>query len=98
MADNPNMPIATASTSWQDGNGLHLRVYSTDGYKVSERCYDNNAWTTGGFSANGSEVSVTSWLNGNSASIRVYCTFEDATVEWCQDPGGNWYQGGYTVS
>jgi len=98
MADNPNMPIATAATSWQDGNGLHVRVYSTDGYKVSERCFDNNAWTTGGFDAAGSAVSATSWLNGPGASIRVYCTYQDKTIEYCLDPGGVWYQGGYTVS
>ena len=98
MTDNPNMPVGTAATSWQDGGGLHIRVYSTDGYNVSERCWDNGAWTTSSFSAKGSAVSATSWLNGSSASIRVYCTFEDGTIELCLDPGGSWYQGGYTVS
>lgn len=98
MADDPTMPIATAATSWQDGNGLHLRVYSTDGYKVEERCFDNGAWTTSNFSASGSAVSATSYLNGSSASIRVYCTFQDKTTEWCQDDGAAWYVGGYTVT
>jgi hypothetical protein len=92
------MPVATAAISWQDGGGLHIRVYSTDGYNVSERCWDGNGWTTGGFSAKGSAVSATCWLNGSSASIRVYCTFEDGTIELCLDPGGGWYQGAYTVS
>lgn len=98
MADNPNMPVGTASTSWQDSGGVHIRVYSTDGYNVSERCWDNGAWTTSSFSAPGSAVSATSYLNGSSASIRVYCTFEDTTAEMCLDPGGAWYVGGYTPS
>ena len=98
MTDNSNMPVGTAAVSWQDGGGLHIRVYSTDGYNVTERCWDNNAWTTSSFSTPGSAVSATCWLNGSSASIRVYCTFEDKTVELCLDPGGSWYQGGYTVS
>ena len=98
MSDNPNLPIGTASVSWQDGGGLHIRVYSTDGYHVSERCWDNGAWTSSSFSAQASAVSATCWLNGSSASIRVYCTFEDKTTELCLDPGGGWYVGGYTVS
>ena len=41
MGDMPSMPIGTASVSWTDGGGgTHIRVYSTDGYKVEERCWD----------------------------------------------------------
>jgi hypothetical protein len=98
MSDNTSMPVGSAAVSWQDSGGLHIRVYSTDGYNVSERCWDDNGWTTGSFSAKGSAVSATCWPNGSSASIRVYCTFEDKTLEMCSDPGGNWYQGAYTVS
>lgn len=99
MADNPNMPVATASCSWQDSAGLHIRVYSTDGYNVSERCWDGSGWTSTGFNAPGSAVSATCWTTGGgSASIRVYCTYEDKTTEMCLDPGGSWYVGAYTVS
>ena len=98
--DNPNYPIGTASVSWLDNQGqVHIRVYSTDGYKVSERCWDGNGWTNGGFGPQqGSSVSATCWQGSGGLSIRVYCTFEDTTTEWCTDQGGNWYQGAYTTS
>jgi hypothetical protein len=98
MGDMPTMPIATASVSWTDANGgVHLRVYSTDGYKVEERCYDGS-WTTSNFAAVGSQVSATCWVVNGSASIRVYCTFQNDTVEWCSDNGGAWYQGAFSTT
>jgi hypothetical protein len=98
MADNPAYPVGTASVSWLDGSGtIHIRVYSTDGYKVIERCWDGKSWTAGGFSQVGASVSATSWQGQGGISIRVYCTFEDKTVEWCWDPGRSWYQGAYTT-
>ena len=65
--------IVTASVSWTDNQGVHLRVYSSDGYKVTERCYDEGAWTTGGFAQQGSEISATIWQQNGGPSIRVYC-------------------------
>lgn len=98
MSDIPTMPTGTAVVSWQDSAGLHLRVYSTDGYNVLERCADPGSdWTTGGFSAPGSDVSATCWQDDAGLHIRVYCTFEDVTTEWCFDAGSGWVQGGYTV-
>ena len=99
MTDNPNMPIGSAVVSWQDSGGLHIRVYSTDGYNVTERCSDtgSSGWTTGSFSQPGSAVSATVWQTSSGASIRVYCTNEDTTTEWCTDPGAAWYQGSYSV-
>lgn len=90
-------PIGTAAVSWQDKAGLHIRVYSTDGYNVTERCWDGDGWTTGNFGAAGSAVSAACWPNGDGVSIRVYCTFQDKTTELCLDPGGNWYTGAYTT-
>ena len=99
MADNPNFPIGTAAINWLDGSGqVHIRVYSTDGYNVTERCWDGSGWTNGGFSAAGSAVSATSWMGRGGLSIRVDCTFEDTTTEWCIDQGGNWYKGAYTTT
>ena len=47
MADMPSMPIGTAAINWFDGNHrLHMRIYSTDGYNVIERCNDGSGWTT----------------------------------------------------
>jgi hypothetical protein len=95
--DNPNFPIGTAAISWIDSGGiLHIRVYSTDGYNVTERCADGQGWTTGAFSEAGSAVSATCWNASDGAHIRVYCTFEDTTTEWCNDPGTGWTQGAYT--
>jgi hypothetical protein len=87
--------INTAAVSWLDGRGtIFIRTYSTDGYTVTERCWDGNGWYTGGFSQQGEAVSATQWGTGN---IRVYCTFEDKTVEYCWDQGGSgWYVGAYT--
>ena len=97
--DNPNFPVATAAVSWIDSGGqVHIRVYSTDGYSVTERCFDGQGWATGQFKQPGSAVSATCWTGGDGLHIRVYCTFEDKTVEWCADPGSDWTQGAYTTS
>jgi hypothetical protein len=98
MADIPTMPIRTAAVSWQDSGGLHLRVYSSDGYNVIERCADAGTdWTAGSFTAPGSDVSATCWQDDGGVHIRVYCTAEDATTEWCFDAGSGWSKGSYTV-
>lgn len=99
MASIPKTSIATASVSWVDSAGtIHIRVYSTDGYHVTERCWDGNGWYDGAFKAPGQAVSATCWLWNDRSNIRVYCTYEDKTVEWCVDSGGaDWYQGAYTL-
>src|SRR5215212_9475301 len=95
---NPNFPIGTASVSWLDGSGtIHIRVYSTDGYSITERCWDGSGWYDGAFSQSGSDVSATCWQTQSGPSLRVYCTFEDKSVEYCNDPGTGWYQGAYTT-
>lgn len=99
MASSPSFPVGTAAVSWTDGSGRHIRVYSTDSYNITERCWDDGqGWTNGGFRAVGAAVSATCWQEQQGVSIRVYCTFEDKTVEYCWDAGGGgWYQGGYTI-
>lgn len=99
--DNPNFPVATAAINWIDSsNQLNIRVYSTDGYTITERCTGtgSSGWSTGSFSQPGSQVSATVWQTSAGASIRVYCTNNDATTEWCTDPGKDWYQGSYTTT
>jgi hypothetical protein len=92
------MPIGTASVSWMDSGGTtHIRVYSSDGYKVEERCWDGSGWTTGGFDAAGSQVSATCWQGADGVHLRVYCNFQNTTTEYCMDPGTSWYQGSYTT-
>jgi hypothetical protein len=100
MTDNSSMPINTAAVSWQDSGGLHIRVYSTDGYNVIERCTDTGGtgWTAGSLNVPGSDVSATVWQDSGGVHIRVYATFEDGTTEWCFDPGStSWTQGAYSV-
>jgi len=93
-----NDPIGTAAVNWVDSSGqVHLRVYSCDGYNITERCWDGSGWTDGSFKASGSAVSATAWLANGNLSIRVYCTNDDKTVEWCIDQGGSWYVGAYTT-
>lgn len=94
-----NFPQSTAAINWFDSNGqLHIRIYSTDGYTVTERCIDSpGTWYDGSFSQPGSAVSAMSWNASDGTHIRVYCTFEDTTTEWCSNPGGSgWTQGSYT--
>jgi hypothetical protein len=98
MATIPKNSVNTASTSWLDHNGtIHIRVYSSDGYTVTERCWDGSGWFDGAFTAPGESASATSWSTSD-INLRVYCTFEDKTVEYCNDAGGSgWYQGAYTL-
>ena len=93
-----SFPIATAAINWLDADGqLQVRVYSSDGYHVTERCRTGDgAWTTGEFSGTGSAVSATCWTGDDGVHIRVYCTGQDKTVEWCNDPGTGWTEGSYT--
>lgn len=90
-------PIGTAALSWFDSGGqLHIRVYSTDGYTVTEQCNDGQGWTTGAFSEAGGAMSATCWNASDGVHLRVYCTFEDSTTEWCNDPGAGWTKGAYS--
>jgi len=97
-----NDPIGTAVVSWQDSTGHpHMRVFSTDGYTITERGWEGGAWFDGSFTAPGDAVSAACWVGLEGLSIRVFCTFEDVTTEWCIDQagsGGSWYKGNYTPS
>lgn len=99
MTGDPRFPVDTASINWLDSSGVvHIRVYSSDGYTVTERCWDGSGWSDGSFKQPGSVVSATCWQGGGGLSIRVYCTAQDSTTEWCIDQGGGWYKGAYTVT
>jgi hypothetical protein len=92
------MPIGTASISWVDGSGSHIRVYSSDGYMVQERCNDGgSAWYSGAFNVPGRDVSATVRIENGYPVIRVYCTISETTTEWCSDALGAWYRGAYTT-
>jgi hypothetical protein len=86
--------LTTAAVSWTPG--AHLRVYISDGKTVYERGFDGSGWYTGGFKANGSDVSATSWVDGGTLHIRVYVTDGSKVVEHCWDGQGPWYIGGFT--
>jgi hypothetical protein len=94
MVEDNMASKSTASVNWVD-NAIHLRVYSTDGATVTERCWDGKGWTTGGFKQAGEAVSATCWTTGG-LGIRVYCTKGGVTTEYCWDKNGPWYKGAYT--
>jgi hypothetical protein len=98
--DNPNFPIVTAAINWFDtSHQLHIRVYSSDGYNVIERCNDGSGWVDGQFSEPGSQVAATTWADSAGQHIRVYVTASDQTTEWCNDPGvTGWTKGSYTTT
>ena len=90
-------PVGTAAVSWIDTNDIaQLHVYSTDGYNITERYWAGSGWATGGFTAQGGQVSATVYVLNGQPYIRVYCNFEDVTTEFCSDAGGAWYKGSYT--
>jgi len=96
MADNPDYPIGTAAVNWVDSGGtVHLRVYSTDGYTITERCWDGQGWASG-YTCPGSQASATAWQDSGGVHIRLYATFEDNTTEWCYDDGSGWQVGQYS--
>lgn len=84
----------TASVSWVD-KAIHLRVYSSDGATVTERCWEAKGWTNGTFKQAGGAVSATCFYV-DGPFIRVYCTKGGVTTEYCKDKAGPWYQGNYT--
>src|SRR5438128_1159897 len=96
MSDEPNMPVSTASVSWVDSGGqVHLRVYSCDGYTVTEMANDGNGWQETSYTQ-GSDASATAWQDSQgNAHVRLYCTSDDGTTEWCYDEPNGWSQGSY---
>jgi hypothetical protein len=95
--DNPSYPIGTCSASWFDSSHtLHIRVYSSDGYTITERCNDGNGWVDGA-TFQGTQASVTVWQDSAGEHIRLYVTGNDSTTEYCSDPGtSGWTKGAYT--
>jgi Fungal fucose-specific lectin len=88
------MVMSTAATSFVSG-GLHLRMYSSDGVTITEKCWDKDGpWYVGAFKGLGQYVSATSWVD-STIHIRVYCTNAGVTTEYCWDGDGPWYKGAY---
>ena len=62
---NPSFPISTAVVSWFYPAGtLHIRVYSSDGYNVTERCNDQSSagWLTRAWPNWSKAVAVNDWV------------------------------------
>jgi len=103
MAGNPFLPVATASVSWVDPQGLHIHVFTTDGFTVTERAMvpGQSGWINGTLpaTAEANDISAACWVDSDGGHIRLYCTAGDATTEWCLDGEGSaWYRGSYTLS
>ena len=100
MANSDNYVASVSAVNWFDAShNLHIRVYTSDGNTVTERCMDqgNSSWTTGAFSQPGVACAATAWVDSAGSHIRVY-VLNDGITEWCMDPGGSWTQGSYTPS
>lgn len=96
--DKVNYPVSTAAVHWIDSaGGLHVRVYTCDGYMVQERSTESGQWTNGTLHVAASHVSAIAWADSAGAHVRVYCTSKNVTTEWCQDPGTTWVAGQYTT-
>jgi hypothetical protein len=91
---NSELKMETAAVSWGT-TSPYIRVYTANGNKITERCYDGKGWYTGAFSQSGDSVSATCWLVGSTIHIRVYATAGATTTEWCWD-GEGWSRGAYT--
>jgi Fungal fucose-specific lectin len=86
-----NFNNSTAVVSW--GN-VSLRVYSSDGQNVTEKCWDGGGpWYVGAMKAVGQSVGAASWLDtGGQIHIRVYVSNQGKIVEYCWDKD-TWYVG-----
>jgi hypothetical protein len=86
-----SVTTAVAATSWAPGP--HLRVYRSNGDRVTERAWDGNGpWYAGAFDVPGQTVTATSWLDP-AIHIRVYVIDRGAAIEYCWDGSGPWYRG-----
>lgn len=94
----PNGVIAksTAAVSWTDSwtGKPRLRLYTCDGHRVTERCFDGKEWTQGSFSQPGELVTATVFAQKH---LRVYCTNNNVTTEWCYDSDSGWHQGELSI-
>lgn len=85
-----------SSVSWFQSNQIHLRVYTSTGDKITEKCWDKDKWYTGAFTANGTTVGGTGWLdNTGQIHLRVYVGQSDGRIiEMCWDKD-KWYEGAF---
>ncbi|MGC2238235.1 MAG: hypothetical protein WA584_18925 [Pyrinomonadaceae bacterium] len=85
-----------SSVSWFLKGQIYLRVYTSTGTKITERCWDKDKWYTGAFSAEGSAVGGTGWLDsGGQIHLRIYvCNPAGQIVEKCWDKD-KWYDGAF---
>ena len=85
----------SSAISWQDGGGLHIRVYLSSGSYIQEWCCDPNyCWGTGSFSFTGVSSSAVVWTKPQ-LGLRVYVYNGSSITERCYD-GNGWYGGAYS--
>jgi hypothetical protein len=84
---------AVAALSW--GPGAHIRVYRSDGDRVTETGWDGKGpWYDGAFAVPGQSVSATEWTD-DAVHIRVYVINNGRMSEYCWDANGPWYRGSH---
>jgi hypothetical protein len=88
--------FSTSAVSW-NANGTHLRVYTSDGAKVTERCWDGG-WSTGAFNQPGQAVGAASWVDtSGQIHIRTYVSDAGTVKEYCWDKD-HWYVGAFPAT
>ncbi|NML16583.1 hypothetical protein [Azohydromonas caseinilytica] len=88
--------FSTSAVSWNQ-NGTHLRIYTSDGAKVTEKCWDGG-WSAGGFVQEGQAVGATSWQDGSGQiHIRAYVANQGKVTEYCWDRD-HWYVGAFPAT
>ncbi len=81
---------SVAAVSWTPGS--HLRIYTSDGSKVTEKCWDGS-WYVGALAVDGQKVGATSWVDSTGQiHIRVYVSNLGKITEQCWDKD-HWYVG-----
>jgi hypothetical protein len=97
VADVETRPVTTSVASLSWGPGAHIRVYKSNGDRVTEMAWDGSGpWYIGGLSVPGQAVTATSWVE-RAVHIRVYVIDRGAVVEYCWDGDGPWYRGGHRL-
>jgi hypothetical protein len=91
----------TSAISWLDSAGnLQIRVYSSDGTKVTEMALGSGGWGSGSFSQPGTTVGATTWSDEGGFHIRAYVGSGSVITEHCFDSANSreWYQGDFSIN
>jgi hypothetical protein len=91
-----NFAYSTSAVSWVK-SGTHLRIYTSDGSRVTEKCWDGE-WSNGAFAQEGQSIGATAWLDSSGQiHIRAYVSNLGKVTEYCWDKD-RWYGGAFPAT